>query len=178
MVRDWSWAQDALEASLLVWYRPSIQQKITLRYFQVWRLAWRRTLIAWIYVPIGVLSVLLACWGVDSLIGLSSVSFPASVALLIVLFFTLILCESILGNQRTKKIVQVIDIPVSCQDAANLGCQTHVARLGLLFAISMCFSPLPSVRVLFLKHLGAQSHPKRLRLKGYGLMILSSPSTA
>ena len=118
MVRDWSWTQDALEASLLVWYRPSIQQRIILIYFQLCRLAWRRTLIAWIYVPIGVLCVLLACWGVDSLIGLSSVSFPASVALLIVLFFALILCESVLGNQRTKKIVQVIDIPVSYQNAA------------------------------------------------------------
>ncbi len=162
MVRDWSRTQDALEASLLVGYRPAIQQRITLRYLQVWRLAWRRTLIAWIYVPIGVLCVLLACWGVDSLIGLSSVSFPASVALLIVLFFALIFCESVFGNQRTKKIVQVIDIPVSCQCAANLGWQTHVARLGLLFAISMCFSHLLSVRVLCLKHLDAQSHPKRL----------------
>ncbi len=178
MVRDWSWTLDVLEASLLVWYRPSIQQRITLTYFQVWRLAWRRTLIAWIYVPIGILCVLLTCWGVDSLIGLSSVSFPASVALLIVLFFALILCESILGNQRTKKIVQVIDIPVSCQYAVNLGCRTHSARLVLLFAISMCFSHLLLVRDLFLKHLGAQSHPKKLYLEGYGLMILSSPSTA
>lgn len=76
--------------------------------------------MAWIYVPIGILCILLACWGVDSLIGLSSVSFPASVALLIVLFFALILCESILGNQRTKKIVQVVDIPVSYQDVPIL----------------------------------------------------------
>ena len=119
MLRDWSWIQDALEASLLVWYRPSTPPRIRLRFHQVWQLAWRRTLIAWIYVPIGILCVLLACWGVDSLIGLSSVSFPASVALLIVLFFALILCESIVGNQRTKKIVQVVDIPVSYQDAAN-----------------------------------------------------------
>ena len=161
MVRDWSWTQDALEASLLVWYRSSIQQRITLRYSQVWRLAWRRTLIAWIYVPIGILCVLLACWGVDSLIGLSSVSFPASVALLIVLFFALIFCESMLGNQRTKKIVQVIDIPVSYQHTANLGYRTHFTRLGLLFAISMCSSLLLLVRDLFLKHLGARSHCKR-----------------
>ena len=178
MVRDWSWTQDALEASLLVWYRPAIQQRITLSYFQVWRLAWRRALIAWIYVPIGIFCVLLTCWGVDSLIGLSSVSFPASVALLIVLFFALIVCEGVLGNQRTKKIVQVIDIAVSCQHAANLGCRTHSTRLGLLFAISMCFSLLLLVRDLFLKYLVARSHPKRLQLQGYRLMIFSSPSTA
>lgn len=155
MGRDWSWIQDALEASPLVWYRPSTQPSIRLRYFQVWRLAWRRTLVAWVYIPIGILCVLLACWGVDSLIGLSSVSFPASVALLIVLFFALILCESILGNQRTKKIVQVIDIPVSYQNAADLGCRTHSFRLGLLFAISMCFSHLLLVRGPFLKHIRA-----------------------
>ena len=121
----------------------------------MWGLAWRRTLVAWIYVPIGILCVLLACWGVDSLIGLSSVSFPASVALLIVLFFALILCESILGNQRTKKIVRVIDIPVSCQHAAILGCRAHLTRLGLLFGISTCFSHLLLVRDLSLKHFGA-----------------------
>ena len=134
--------------------------------------------MAWIYVPIGILSVLVACWGVDSLIGLSSVSFPASVALLVVLFFALILCESILGNQRTKKIVQVIDIPVSCQHAASLGLRTHSNRLGSLFGISMCFSLLLLVRKLSLKHFGAQCHPKKLQPKGYRLMILSSPSTA
>lgn len=77
----------------------------------VWQLAWRRSLTAWFYVPIGVLCVLLACWGVYSLIGLSSVSFPASVALLIVLFFSLIICETFLGERRTKKLVHVIEIP-------------------------------------------------------------------
>ncbi|KAL2047148.1 hypothetical protein N7G274_001167 [Stereocaulon virgatum] len=94
MAIDWTLLQDALQASLLVW-----------------KLAWRRELIVWIYIPIGILCVLLACWGVDSLIGLSSVSFPASVALLILLFFALILCECTLGSQRTKKIVQIVDIP-------------------------------------------------------------------
>ena len=80
---------------------------------KVRQLVWRRSLTAWFYVAIGVLCVLLACWGVDSLIGLSSVSFPASVALLIVLFFALILCETLLGDRRVKKLVHVIDIPVS-----------------------------------------------------------------
>lgn len=80
---------------------------------QLWQLAWRRSLTAWFYVPIGVLCVLLACWGVDSLVGLSSVSFPASVALLIVLFFALVICRTILGDRKTSKFVHVIDIPVS-----------------------------------------------------------------
>lgn len=80
---------------------------------QISHLAWRRTLTAWIYVPIGALCILLACWGVDSLIKLSSVSFPASVALLVMFFFGLILGETILGDKRTKRIVQIIDVPVS-----------------------------------------------------------------
>ncbi|KAM0793979.1 LrgB-like family-domain-containing protein [Usnea florida] len=89
-----AWLHDAIETSKLVW-----------------QLAWRRSLAAWIYVPIGLSCVLLACWGVDSLIGLSSVPFPASVTLLIVLFFALIICETILGDRRTKKLVHVIDTP-------------------------------------------------------------------
>jgi purine-cytosine permease-like protein len=63
-------------------------------------------------VPIGILISLLACFGVNSLIGLSSVSFPASVALLVVLFFALILCDVVLGERKTKVLVSVIDIPV------------------------------------------------------------------
>lgn len=56
--------------------------------------------------------ILLFCFGVDSLIGLSSVSFPASVACMIILFFALILSDVLLGNKKTKAIVGVVDIPV------------------------------------------------------------------
>lgn len=63
-------------------------------------------------MPIGILILLLACFGVNSLIGLSSVSFPASVACLIVLFFGLMLCDVILGHHKTNALVNVIDIPV------------------------------------------------------------------
>lgn len=60
----------------------------------------------------GVLIILLACFGVSSLIGLSSVTFPASVALLLVLFFALIICDLVIGSKRTAAIVKLIDIPV------------------------------------------------------------------
>jgi hypothetical protein len=56
--------------------------------------------------------ILLACFGVDSLIGLSSVSFPASVAVLISLFFALIVCDYFIGDRRTRAVVSVIDVPV------------------------------------------------------------------
>jgi hypothetical protein len=64
-------------------------------------------------VPAGVLVILLACFGVNSLIGLSSVSFPASVACLIVLFLVLILLDMIFGDRKIRALVNVIDVPVS-----------------------------------------------------------------
>lgn len=81
----------------------------------------------------------------DSLIGLSSVSFPASVALLIVLFFALVVCETILGDRRTKKLVHVIDVPVSFQTLQITNINSQYTRPGLLFDTSTCSSRLHSV---------------------------------
>lgn len=75
------------------------------------RLSWRRNLKAWIQVPFGVVLILLACFGVNALIGLSSVSFPASVACLILLFFILNIIDLLIGHQKTRALVSVIDIP-------------------------------------------------------------------
>ena len=61
----------------------------------------------------GIICILLCCWGVDSLISLSSVSFPASVALLITLFLALILSQTIIGDKKTKVFVSFFDVPVS-----------------------------------------------------------------
>ncbi len=63
----------------------------------------------------GVLIILLACFGVNSLIELSSVSFPASVACLIVLFLGLIILDLIIGDRKTRAVVSVIDVPVSTE---------------------------------------------------------------
>lgn len=104
---------------------------------QAGQLAWRRTIRAWVYIPVGVLCVLLACWGADSLIGLSPVSFPASVALLIVLFFALILSESLLGDKKTKAIVRVIDIPVCLHTFDRYDMDSRYARQDSLCGISM-----------------------------------------
>jgi hypothetical protein len=70
-------------------------------------------LTAWVFIPVGVLVILLACFGVNSLIGLSSVSFPASVACLIVLFLALIVLDMIIGDRKTRAVVNIIDVPVS-----------------------------------------------------------------
>lgn len=64
-------------------------------------------------MPLGITVTLAACFGVDTIFWKFGVSFPASVACLILLFFALILCEWLLGSHRTKKLVNVIDISVS-----------------------------------------------------------------
>ncbi|KAI0892915.1 LrgB-like family-domain-containing protein [Annulohypoxylon nitens] len=66
---------------------------------------------AWLYVPFGIILMLLACFGVKKLFGLGSVTFPSSVACLIILFLALLLSEQILGEHRTKRIVSIIEIP-------------------------------------------------------------------
>ncbi|KAI1398636.1 LrgB-like family-domain-containing protein [Hypoxylon fuscum] len=55
--------------------------------------------------------MLLACFGVNKLFGLGSVTFPASVACLIILFLALLLSEQVLGEHRTRRIVAIIEIP-------------------------------------------------------------------
>lgn len=89
-----SLASDGLEALRLVVHRT-----------------WSRNLTAWLYVPIGIMIILFACFGIDSLIEMSSVSFPASVACLILLFLGLILCDVVVGDRKTRAVVKVIDIP-------------------------------------------------------------------
>ena len=73
-------------------------------------------------MPIGILVILLACFGVNSLIGLSSVSFPASVALLVVLFLGLMVCDVVIGERKTRSLVNVIDIPVSLFRGTEIVC--------------------------------------------------------
>ncbi|KAH0379490.1 hypothetical protein KCU92_g8158, partial [Aureobasidium melanogenum] len=73
--------------------------------------SWERAVTAWLYVPLGVTCILAVCFGVHSLISLSSVSFPASVACMIGLFVILVLLQGILGDRQTKRIVNLIEIP-------------------------------------------------------------------
>ena len=77
------------------------------------RSSWERVLTAWLYVPFGITLVLAICFGIHCLISLSSVSFPASVACMIGLFLFLVLSQVTLGDRQTKKIVNLIEIPVT-----------------------------------------------------------------
>ncbi|KAL7619697.1 hypothetical protein AAE478_010239 [Parahypoxylon ruwenzoriense] len=72
----------------------------------------RRKLVhAWLYVPAGILLMLLACFGVDRLFRLRAVPFPASVACMVILVAALLLAEKALGEHRTRRIVAVIEVP-------------------------------------------------------------------
>ncbi|KAF7560751.1 hypothetical protein G7046_g3415 [Stylonectria norvegica] len=64
----------------------------------------------WLYVPIGIMVMLVACFGIDVLFKKLSVSFPASVACLVLLFLALIAAEAGLGSHRTRKLVGLIDV--------------------------------------------------------------------
>ncbi|KIW06037.1 hypothetical protein, variant [Verruconis gallopava] len=77
----------------------------------VFRLSWERQVNAWIYTPIGVIIILLFCFGVNSVISISHVSFPASVACMILLFFILLGCSIVLGDRKARKLVALVDIP-------------------------------------------------------------------
>lgn len=54
------------------------------------------------------------------MIRLSGISFPPSVACMILLFFGLIGCDAIFGERKTRKVVRVIDVPVSNKPPPNL----------------------------------------------------------
>ncbi|KAI1773082.1 LrgB-like family-domain-containing protein [Hypoxylon cercidicola] len=72
----------------------------------------RKSIIqSWLYVPFGILLMLLACFGISKLFALGSVAFPASVACLVILFLALLLSEQVLGEHRTRRIVAVIEVP-------------------------------------------------------------------
>ncbi|KAK0610085.1 LrgB-like family-domain-containing protein [Bombardia bombarda] len=66
---------------------------------------------SWASVPCGIVFILLGCFGVDTFFKSIEVSFPASVACLILLFFGLLLCELVVGGNRTRKLVHAIDVP-------------------------------------------------------------------
>ncbi|TDZ14002.1 Plastidal glycolate/glycerate translocator 1 [Colletotrichum spinosum] len=70
-----------------------------------------KLLNSWLYVPSGIMVILAACFGVSVIFQTAGVSFPASVACLILLFFGLLLSELVLGNHKTRAIVAVIDVP-------------------------------------------------------------------
>lgn len=60
-------------------------------------------------------------------------SFPASVACLIVLFLGLIILDMIIGDRKTRAVVSVIDVPVSTVFHVGIISKNLLPRLALLF---------------------------------------------
>ncbi|KAI5922960.1 LrgB-like family-domain-containing protein [Camillea tinctor] len=92
---------------------PSVTTDLCLALQLTFSRAWPQLVQAWLYVPAGIVLMLAACFGVDKLLQLGSVSFPASVACLVVLFLALLLSERVLGKNRTQRFVAVIEVPAS-----------------------------------------------------------------
>lgn len=72
---------------------------------------WRRFVRCFIQVPVGIVAIMASCFGIDRLLNMGGVSFPASVACLVILFVALVLCDLVLGRRPTEKIVRAINIP-------------------------------------------------------------------
>ncbi|KAH7029214.1 LrgB-like family-domain-containing protein [Microdochium trichocladiopsis] len=66
---------------------------------------------SWVFVPVGIFAVLAVCFAFDKLFRLGSLPFPASVAVLIVLFLGLLLSEWLVGEHRTRRAVALIEVP-------------------------------------------------------------------
>ncbi|SPO06405.1 uncharacterized protein DNG_09094 [Cephalotrichum gorgonifer] len=70
-----------------------------------------KLLTAWVFIPFGIMLILASCFAVHTGLSSAGVTFPASVACLILLFLALLLSERVLGYHRTRIIVDQIDVP-------------------------------------------------------------------
>ncbi|KAG4256963.1 hypothetical protein FPRO06_09264 [Fusarium proliferatum] len=87
---------------------------------------------AWFYVPLGITIILAVNFGVDSIFYKFNVSFPASVTCMMLLFFALIASESLLGTHKTRKLVNIIDVPAGWS----------LRWMGIFFTPSFVLLPL------------------------------------
>lgn len=72
---------------------------------------WDTIFRPWILVPLGLVFMLYCIVGMDSLIGLGTVDFPASVACLLILFFLLLVCDWLLPPKHMSNLLRVLKVP-------------------------------------------------------------------
>lgn len=72
---------------------------------------WNTIIRPWILVPLGLIIMLYCIVGMDSLIGLGTVDFPASVACLLILFFLLVVSDCLLPQKHMKTLLSVLKVP-------------------------------------------------------------------
>lgn len=109
---------DALVASRLVSVKfigplQTTQSDLTDRYQALWN-SRVKLFRSWVLVPSGILVILVACFGVDTFFKHFGVSFPASVACMLLLFAGLWISDLVIGSHRTRQAVAAIDVSVSC----------------------------------------------------------------
>ncbi|KAM0324901.1 hypothetical protein ACHAQA_007867 [Verticillium albo-atrum] len=98
-----------------------------------------KLLTSWLYVPLGIMVMLAFCFAVHVGLRAAGVSFPSSVACLILLFLALLLSELVLGARRTRAIVDLIDIPAGWS----------LRWINVLFTPSFILLPLsPSIGII------------------------------
>ncbi|KAL1614342.1 hypothetical protein SLS54_009837 [Diplodia seriata] len=73
---------------------------------------WKGLVRSWVLVPFGLVVMLYFVLALDALIGLGTVSFPASVACLLILFFGLLLADLVLDEKSMSRLLKVIDVPI------------------------------------------------------------------
>ncbi|ODV94039.1 hypothetical protein PACTADRAFT_70410 [Pachysolen tannophilus NRRL Y-2460] len=67
----------------------------------------------YVETAIGVVLTLMLLYGVNEIIKLTTIDFPASVCLMLINFGFLLCCVKVLGKKKTNKIVSIIEIPAS-----------------------------------------------------------------
>ncbi|KAL5627818.1 hypothetical protein BROUX41_002566 [Berkeleyomyces rouxiae] len=102
--------------------------------------AYKRKLVTYfVLIPTGIFAILAACFGVDVFFNHVHVSFPASVACLLLLFAALVGTEQVLGAHRMRKLVGWIDVPAGWS----------LRWINIFFAPSFVMLPLsPSIGIV------------------------------
>lgn len=72
---------------------------------------WDNLIRPWIFVPLSIIFMLYCIVGMDSLIGLGTVDFPASVACLLILFVLLLVCDWLLPPKQMGTLLSLLKVP-------------------------------------------------------------------
>lgn len=65
-------------------------------------------LTTWVLTPLGCVMLLYCVLGVEALIGLGTVAFPASVACLLILFLALLAGQALLPERCMRTVVKIL----------------------------------------------------------------------
>lgn len=72
---------------------------------------WDTFIRSWVFVPVGIILMHYCVVGMDSLIGLGTIDFPASVACLLILFVFLLVCDWTLPPKHMGNLLSLLKVP-------------------------------------------------------------------